>query len=160
MKLTSKLNASNTKRLGLFILILEANLYMYIIWIQAIRIWNLSKMEAWCMVGGLVHGRWVGVWLVAFSQQLLSDFWLQIHHLDGAFWLGCLHQSCSQLSPWKSPIWIMSFGLLELQKCQKHFTYLKLGWKNVFPNSDQLVASEACLKRHLLTKWSSMKLEI
>ena len=42
------------------------------------------------MVGGLVHGRWVGVWLVAFSQQLLSDFWLQIHHLDGAFWLGCL----------------------------------------------------------------------
>ena len=42
------------------------------------------------MVGGLVHGRWVGVWLVAFSQQLLSDFWLQIHHLDGVFWLGCL----------------------------------------------------------------------
>ena len=42
------------------------------------------------MVGGLVHGRWVGVWLVAFSQQLLSDFWLHFHHLDGAFWLGGL----------------------------------------------------------------------
>ena len=159
-KLTSKLNDHNTKRLTLFILILEANLYMYIIWIQPIKIWKLSKMEAWCMVGGLVHGRWVGVWLVAFSQQLLSDFWLQIHHLDGVFWLGCLHQSCSQLSPWKSPIWIMSFGLLELQKCQKHCTYLKLGWKNVFPNSDQLVASLSCLKQHLLTKWSSVKLEI
>ena len=23
-----------------------------------------------------MHGRWVGVWLVAFIQQLLSDFWL------------------------------------------------------------------------------------
>ena len=97
-----KLNDHNTKRLTLFILILEANLYMYIIWIQAIKTRKLSNMEAWTM----------------------------------------------------------SFGLLELQKCQKHCTYLKLGWKNVFPNSDQLVASEACLKRHLLTKWSSVKLEI
>ena len=47
------------------------------------------------MVGGLVHGRWVGVWLVAFSQQL----WLHFHHLDDVFWLGGLHESCSQLSP-------------------------------------------------------------
>ena len=46
-----------------------------------------------------MHGRWVGVWLVAFSQQLLSDFWLDFHDLDGAFWLGGLHESCSQLSP-------------------------------------------------------------
>ena len=28
--------------------------------------------------------------LVAFSQQLLSDFWLDFHDLDGAFWLGGL----------------------------------------------------------------------
>ena len=41
-----KLNEDNTKKLALFILILEANLYMYIIWIQAIKIWKLSKMEA------------------------------------------------------------------------------------------------------------------
>ena len=34
-----------------------------------------------------MHGRWVGVWLVAFSQQLLSDFSLDFHDLDGAFWL-------------------------------------------------------------------------
>ena len=33
-----KLNSHNTKRFALFILILEANLYMYIIWIQAIKI--------------------------------------------------------------------------------------------------------------------------
>ena len=52
-----KLNDDNTKRLTLFILILEANLYMYIIWIQAVKIWKLSNMEAWCMVGGLVYGR-------------------------------------------------------------------------------------------------------
>ena len=37
-----------------------------------------------------MHGRWVGVWLVAFSQQLLSDFWLHFHRLDDAFWLGGL----------------------------------------------------------------------
>ena len=42
------------------------------------------------MVSELVHGRWVGVWLVASSQQLLSDFQLDFHHLDGAFWLGGL----------------------------------------------------------------------
>ena len=42
------------------------------------------------MVGGLVHGKWVGVWLVASSQQLLSDFQLDLHDLYGAFWLGCL----------------------------------------------------------------------
>ena len=136
-----KLNNHNTKRLALFILILEANLYMYIIWIQPIKIWKLSKMEAWCMFGGLVHGRWVGVWLVAFSQQLLSDFWLHFHHLDGAFWLWGLHESCSQLFPWNISIWIMPFGRLELQICQKHWTYLMLGWQNVFPNSNQLVAS-------------------
>ena len=47
-----KLNDHNTKRLTLFILILEANLYMYIIWIQAVKTWKLSNMEAWCMVGG------------------------------------------------------------------------------------------------------------
>ena len=34
-----------------------------------------------------MHGRWVGVWLVASSQQLLSDFQLDFHDLDGAFWL-------------------------------------------------------------------------
>ena len=51
------------------------------------------------MVGELVHGRWVGVWLVTFSQQLLSDFWLDFYDLDDAFWLGGLHESCSQLSP-------------------------------------------------------------
>ena len=37
-----------------------------------------------------MHGRWVGVWLVAFSQQLLSDFQLDFHELDGAFWLAGL----------------------------------------------------------------------
>ena len=37
-----------------------------------------------------MHGRWVGVWLVAFSQQLLSNFWLDFHDLDDAFWLGGL----------------------------------------------------------------------
>ena len=42
------------------------------------------------MVSGLVHGRWVGVLLVAFSQQLLSNFQLDFHDLDGAFWLGGL----------------------------------------------------------------------
>ena len=51
------------------------------------------------MVGRLVHGRWASVLLVASSQQLLSDFQLDFHDLDGAFWLGCLHESCSQLSP-------------------------------------------------------------
>ena len=51
------------------------------------------------MVGGLVHGRWVGVGLVASSQQLLSDFQLDFHDLDGVFWLGGLHESCNQLSP-------------------------------------------------------------
>ena len=49
--------------------------------------------------GSLVHGRWVGVWLVAFSQQILSNFWLAFHDLDGAFWLEGLHKSCTQLSP-------------------------------------------------------------
>ena len=34
-----------------------------------------------------MHGRWVGVWLVAFSQELLFEFWLDFHDLDGAFWL-------------------------------------------------------------------------
>ena len=49
------------------------------------------------MVGGLVHGRWVGVWLVASSQQLLSDFKLDFHDLDSVFWLGGLHESSSCL---------------------------------------------------------------
>ena len=159
-KFTSNWMIYNTKRLTLFILILEANLYMYIIWIQAIKTRKLSNMEAWCMVGGLVHGRWVGVWLVAFSQQLLSDFWPDFHDLDHVFWLWGLHESCSQLSPWNFAIGIMLFRLLKLQICQKHCTYLKLGWQNVFPNSNWLVASLSCLKRHLLTKWSSVKFEI
>ena len=37
-----------------------------------------------------MHGRWVGVWLVASSQQLLSDFQLDFHDLDVVFWLGGL----------------------------------------------------------------------
>ena len=152
-----KLNPHNTKRLALFIIILEANLYMYIIWIQAIRIWKLSKMEAWCMVGGLVHGRWVGVWLVASSQQLLSDFQLDFHDLDCAFWLGGLMKVVASCL-----LEILQFESchLDVQICQKHWTYLMLGWQNVFPNSNQLVASLSCRKRHLLTKWSSVKLEI
>ena len=40
--------------------------------------------------GSLMHGWWVGVWLVASSQQLLSDFHFDFHDLDGAFWLGGL----------------------------------------------------------------------
>ena len=40
--------------------------------------------------GSLMHGWWVGVSLVASSQQLLSDFQLDFHDLDGAFWLGDL----------------------------------------------------------------------
>ena len=42
------------------------------------------------MVGGLVHGRWVGVWLVASSQQLYSDFQPAFHALNDVFWLGGL----------------------------------------------------------------------
>ena len=34
-----------------------------------------------------MHSRWVGVWLVASSQQLLSDFQLDFHDLDSVFWL-------------------------------------------------------------------------
>ena len=37
-----------------------------------------------------MHGRWIGVWLVAFIEQLLSNFQLDFHDLDSAFWLGCL----------------------------------------------------------------------
>ena len=46
-----------------------------------------------------MHGRWVGVWLEASSQQLLFDFQLNFHDLDGTFWLGGLHKSYRQLSP-------------------------------------------------------------
>ena len=52
---------------------------------QVVKTWNLSNLEALCMDGVLMHGRWVGVWLVAFSQQLLFDFWLDFHDLDDAF---------------------------------------------------------------------------
>ena len=40
--------------------------------------------------GSLMHGWWVGVWLVAFSQQLFSDFQLDFHNLNDVFWLRSL----------------------------------------------------------------------
>ena len=106
--------------------------------------------------GSLMHGWWVDGFKSTTLLRLPAHFSCTKRRILA--WRS--HENCSQLSPWNFAIGIMLFGLLELQICQKHCTYLKLGWKNVFPNSDQLVASEACLKRHLLTKWSSLKLEI
>ena len=42
------------------------------------------------MVGGLVYGWWVAVWLVASSQQLYSDFYPDFYALNDVFWLGGL----------------------------------------------------------------------
>ena len=117
--------------------------------------------------GSLMHGRWVGAWQVGWC--MVGDFQsTTLIRFLGSFssprrcilaWM-----SSSKLQPVVSlkisnlnhVIWTFRTS----EKCQKHCTYLKLGCKNVFPNSDQLVASEACLKRHLLTKWSSVKLDI
>ena len=44
--------------------------------------------------GSLMHGWWVGVWLVASSQQLYFDFQPAFHALNDVFLLGDLHDSC------------------------------------------------------------------
>ena len=49
--------------------------------------------------GSLMHGWWVGVWLVASSYQLFSDFQLDFHALNNVFWLEGLHDNCRQLTP-------------------------------------------------------------
>ena len=58
-----------------------------------------------------MHGRWVGVRLVAFSQQLLSDFQLDFHDLDGALWLGGLMKVVASCL----------FEILQLESCHLDF---------------------------------------
>ena len=49
--------------------------------------------------GSLMHGWWVGAWLVASSKQLYSNFQPNFHALNDVFWLGGLHDICRKLSP-------------------------------------------------------------
>ena len=74
--------------------------------------------------GSLMHGWWVGVWLLPFSQQLLSDFWHDFHDLDGAFWLrGLMKVVASCL-----------LEILQLESCHLDF-YNSRYAKNTAPTS-------------------------